>query len=96
MLSDRQLPLVRRLVHCLRFSSLLGECKWKRVGPDAVAELVGVLEQAARESASHWFAVRQPPSLSGWRPNPPAPLKPVQADIDQNFNQNFERRKYHA
>jgi hypothetical protein len=62
MLSDRQLPLVRRLVHCLRFSSLLEECKWKRVGPDAVAELVGVLEQAARESASHWFAVRQPPS----------------------------------
>jgi lysine-N-methylase len=62
MLTDRQLPLVRRLVHCLRFARLLEECKWKRVGPDAVAELVGVLEQAAREGASQWFTERQPPS----------------------------------
>jgi lysine-N-methylase len=62
MLTDRQLPLVRRLVHALRFASLLDECKCKRLGPEAVAELVGVLEQAAREGASQWFAQREPPS----------------------------------
>src|SRR4051812_12553425 len=30
MLVDERLPLVRRLVHCLRFCNLLEQCKWKR------------------------------------------------------------------
>jgi len=67
MLTDRQLPLVRRLVHCLRFASLLEECKWKRVGPEAVAELLAVLEQAAREDTGQCFQDRQPPSAPSAR-----------------------------
>src|SRR5262249_20156378 len=62
MLIDKRLPLVRRLVHALRFASLLEECKWKHVASDAVAELVAVLEQAACQGASRWFADREPPA----------------------------------
>ncbi len=63
-LVDSQMPLVRRLVHCLRFCNLLEQCKWKRVGTEALPELIDVLEQAACRDVGHLFQDRQPPSRS--------------------------------
>jgi lysine-N-methylase len=62
MLVDERLPLVRRLVHCLRFCGLLEQCKWKRVGADAVGELVEVLEEIASRDFGDLFRDRAPPS----------------------------------
>ena len=64
LLTDNRFPLVRRLAHCLRFCSLLEECKWKRVGTEAVAELIEVLEQSACGDVGALFQDREPPSSS--------------------------------
>jgi lysine-N-methylase len=62
MLVDERLPLVRRLVHCLRFCGLLEQCKWKRVETHAVAGLVEVLEGVPGRDVGELFRDRAPPS----------------------------------
>jgi lysine-N-methylase len=61
LLVDERLPLVRKLVHCLRFCALLEQCKWKRVEADSTAELITLLEQSASDEVGHYFEDRQPP-----------------------------------
>ena len=62
MLTDERLPLVRRIVHCIRFTNLLEGCKLRRVSSDSLAELVGAMEELAAADAGHLFQDRQPPS----------------------------------
>jgi hypothetical protein len=62
MLVDERLPLVRRLVHCVRFCNLLGQCKLKRVESEALVELMGALEELACADAGHLFQDREPPT----------------------------------
>jgi lysine-N-methylase len=62
MLVNEKLPLVRQLVHCVRFCNLLEQCKWKWVGAEAVADLVEVLEGVASRDAGELFRDRAPPS----------------------------------
>ncbi|MEX2169877.1 MAG: hypothetical protein WD851_11250 [Pirellulales bacterium] len=64
LLVDGRFPLVRRLVHCLRFCTLLEQCKWNQVGTEAIADLIAVLEQAASGDVGQLFQDRQPPSRS--------------------------------
>ncbi len=64
---DERVPLVRRLVHGLRFCALIEECKWKRITAAEVAELAAVLEQSAPNDVGDLFRVRQPPSRSAAR-----------------------------
>ena len=62
LLVDERLPLVRRLVHCVRFCNLLEQCKLKRVGTESLDELIEAMEQLACSDAGHLFQDRQPPS----------------------------------
>ncbi len=62
ILVDDRLPLVRRLVHGVRFCGLLEECKWKRVRSEAMVELLEVLGEAAGRDLGELFRDREPPS----------------------------------
>jgi lysine-N-methylase len=64
LLVDGRYPLVRRLVHALRFCALLEQCKLNRVGTESIAELTRSLEQAASHDVGQLFQDRQPPSPS--------------------------------
>jgi lysine-N-methylase len=60
LMTDGRWPLVRRVVHGLRFCALLEECKWKRVGANAVGELAVMLERSAPADVGELFAERRP------------------------------------
>ncbi len=62
IVADDRLPLVRRLVHGVRFCNLLAQCKWKRVETAAVSELVEVLEDLSGRDLGELFRDRQPPT----------------------------------
>jgi hypothetical protein len=62
ILVDPQLPLVRRLAHCLRFCNLLAQCHWKRVKSAKLADLMQVLTELADRDLGELFRVRQQPS----------------------------------
>ena len=62
ILVDERLPLVRRLVHGVRFCNLLEQCKLKRVAPEALPELIEALEQLACSDARHLFQDRKSPA----------------------------------
>ncbi len=62
MLVDERLPLVRRLVHCVRFCNLLEQCKLKQVRSESLTELIEAMEQLACGDVGHLFQDRQPPS----------------------------------
>ena len=64
LLTDARMPLVRRLVHSLKFCSALEQCKWKRVGTDAVVDLAELFEQSAPNDNTELFQHRQPPAKS--------------------------------
>ena len=64
---DPRFPLVRRLVHGLRYCALVDECQWKRVAADAVAELAQVLERSVPNDVGPLFEDRQPPSPTAAR-----------------------------
>jgi lysine-N-methylase len=64
LLVNERMPLVRRLVHALRFCTLLEQCNLSRVGAGSIAELVLMLEQAASDDVGQLFQDRQPPSRS--------------------------------
>jgi lysine-N-methylase len=67
LMVDERFPLVRRLVHALRFCALLEGCKWKRIEGGAVAELVELFEDAAPNEVGELFQDRQPPARSTGR-----------------------------
>jgi lysine-N-methylase len=62
LLVDERFPLVRRMVHCVRFCNLLETCKLKRVGTESLVELIEAMEQLACTDAGHLFQDREPPS----------------------------------
>ena len=64
LMVDRRYPLVRRLVHSLRFCTFVEQCKWKRIGSEAVGELIAVLEGSAPNDVGAIFQDRRPPSPS--------------------------------
>ncbi len=61
--TDERLPLVRRLLHGLRFCTLLEECKVSRVKEESWDELVRSVEELAVGCGGEFFGnERQPPS----------------------------------
>jgi lysine-N-methylase len=62
ILVDEGFPLVRRLVHGVRFCNLLEQCKLKRIAPEALVELIEALEELACSDAGHLFQDRKPPA----------------------------------
>jgi Fe-S-cluster containining protein len=62
LLTDPQLPIVRRIVHGLRFCELLADCKLRRIKDEDWPELMKMLEKMAPEDAGKAFRDRQPPS----------------------------------
>jgi lysine-N-methylase len=64
LLTDERWPMVRRVVHGLRFCALVEECKWKRVEAPAIGELTELLEQSASADVGELFQDRRPPGKS--------------------------------
>ena len=62
ILVDDRFPLVRRLVHCVRFCNLLEQCKLKRVKSEALVGLIEAMEQLACGDAGYLFQDRKPPA----------------------------------
>jgi lysine-N-methylase len=62
LLVNEQFPLVRRLVHGVRFCNLLEQCKLKRVDTGTIPELLEAMEQLAYADAGHLFQDRAPPA----------------------------------
>lgn len=61
--TDARLPLVRRLLHGLRFCTLLDECKISRVREESWDELLRCLEASAIENSGEFLRdPRQPPA----------------------------------
>lgn len=61
LLTEDRFPLVRRVVHALRFCQLLDDSKWNRIREESKPELVELFTQLAYEGARHPFENRQPP-----------------------------------
>lgn len=49
LLTDERYPLVRRLVHGVRFCALLDQCRLKRLEESQLPELMGILEDGCRQ-----------------------------------------------
>ncbi len=66
LLTDRHMPLVRRVIHGLEFCRLLEQCKLRRIEESSWQELVQMLEAAAPENAADHFRDRErrPPARS--------------------------------
>jgi lysine-N-methylase len=62
LLTDARLPLVRRVAHAVRLSTLLAQLNWSRVELDELTELLQVLEQSAIREAGEFFTDRRPPA----------------------------------
>jgi lysine-N-methylase len=62
LLVDGRFPLVRRVIHALRFCSLLDQCRWNRLEADSIPQLIDVLEQSASQNVGPLFEDRQPPT----------------------------------
>lgn len=60
ILVDDRFPLVRRVVHSVRFCNLLEQSKLKRVAPEALVELSEALQELACSDAGHLFQDRKP------------------------------------
>jgi lysine-N-methylase len=67
LLVDERFPLVRRVVHSVRFCNLLEQCKLKRVGANEFGALVEATEQLASADAGHLFQEREPPTKRSGR-----------------------------
>ncbi len=67
LIADARWPLVRRLVHGLRYCALLEECRWKGVPPNDVGELIEMLAQSAPGDVGPLFQSRRPPAPSSAR-----------------------------
>lgn len=64
---DERLPLVRRVVHAVRFCNVLEQCNLKRVGADDFSELIEATEQLAAVNAGYLFQQREPPTKRAGR-----------------------------
>ncbi len=64
LLADERYPLIRRLVHGLRFCDLLNQCRLKRLDTTNLRELTQVLADTAPEEAGELFRERAAPSRS--------------------------------
>jgi lysine-N-methylase len=61
LMTDERYPLVRRLVHGVRFCALLEQCKLKRFDEARLPELMEILEDGSRQEASEFFQERTAP-----------------------------------
>ncbi len=61
LLTDERYPLVRRLVHCVRFCELIDQSKLKRLDEAQLAELVPIVEDGCRQLVGELFTERHPP-----------------------------------
>ena len=61
LMTDDRYPLVRRLVHGVRFCALLEQCKLKRLEETQLPELMEILEDGCRQEAGELFRDRQAP-----------------------------------
>lgn len=61
VMTDERYPLVRRLVHGVRFCTLLDQCRLKRFEKNQLPELIEVLEDGCRQEVGDLFADRQAP-----------------------------------
>jgi len=62
LMTKQEFPLIRRLVHGLRFCDLLEQCRLRRLDAKQLNELVTVLAESAVEQSSDLFRDRQEPS----------------------------------
>ena len=60
--TDGNLPLVRRVVHGLRFCDLLADCDLRTITDQDFAELPAILEALAPDEVGKLFRDRQPPN----------------------------------
>ena len=65
LLCDARFPLVRRLVHGLKFCELLSQCRLGKLDEHQFAELVTMLEGSSPAEAAEVFRKREPPSRTG-------------------------------
>jgi lysine-N-methylase len=61
LLTDERYPLVRRLVHGVRFCTLLEQCNLKRLEKGNLGELLEILEESSREDVGDLFRDRRMP-----------------------------------
>ena len=61
LLTDEKYPLVRRLVHGVRFCSLLEECKLERLKERQLPELLRIIEGGVGDEVGDLFRQRQTP-----------------------------------
>jgi lysine-N-methylase len=61
LLTDERYPLVRRLVHGVRFCALLDQCKLKRLEESQLPELLRILEDGCRQEVGELFRERLAP-----------------------------------
>jgi len=62
LMTNQSFPLIRRLVHGLRFCSLLEQCRLQRLEAKQLNELVTVLAESASEQSSDLFRECQQPN----------------------------------
>lgn len=65
LVREERFPLVRRLVHGLRFCDRLAECRWQGMDQKQFTELVDVLASTAPEKVGDLFKDRSAPSTAG-------------------------------
>ncbi len=61
-LTDENLPLVRRIVKCARFCNLIEQCRWKRLAPDSVNEVIQAANELSELELGELFRDRVAPS----------------------------------
>lgn len=65
LMTDTHYPLIRRLVHGLRFCQLLEQCRLKKVPSKEMHEFVSLLRESATQDVGDLFRDRQEPSNVG-------------------------------
>jgi lysine-N-methylase len=64
---DERFPLVRRVVHAVRFCNLLEQCNLNRISADEFGKLIEATEQLASADAGHLFQERAAPAKRSGR-----------------------------
>ncbi len=62
LMTDERFPLIRRLVHSMKFCDLLETCRLRKLDVVSLDELVSMLSETAIEESSEFFQDREPPS----------------------------------
>lgn len=66
-LTDDRLPLVRRIVKCVRFCNLIEQCRWKRLAPESVIEVVRAANELSEHELGELFRDRVAPAKRAGR-----------------------------